>query len=140
MECPRCNRNKSGKGGKLCQKCKDYKKKIYEDKKKRGECGLCERKPRKGFKICDSCREKSKIRQDKLRIEVLYHYGKKCKNCGITDVRVLDLEHIKNNGNVERKKFGKGNGFFLSVKRRKYPKGLQVMCKNCNWLKRLSCI
>ena len=67
------------------------------------------------------------------------HNGKiECKYCGITDIDVLVLDHIEDNGAEHRKQIGisgrssAGTGTYEALKREGYPKGLQVLCANCN--------
>lgn len=76
---------------------------------------------------------------------VLKNYGNelpKCVDCGFNDVRCLEIDHINNDGAKERKKiFGNskmaGGAFYRWLIKNNYPKGYQVLCKNCNWLKYL---
>ena len=63
--------------------------------------------------------------------------GAKCKNCGITDMRVLDLDHLDNNGCQERKKLGGTEKLFFYLIKNNFPPGYQILCRNCNWIKRL---
>lgn len=61
-----------------------------------------------------------------------------CKQCGFRDVRALQLDHIKGNGNKERVRFHSNSA--LIVYYLKHPEEskqkLQVLCANCNWIKR----
>ena len=72
----------------------------------------------------------------KLRKEVIEHYGNKCVRCGINDIRILNIDHIKNNGNQHRQEIG-AYYFPKWLKKNNYPDGYQVLCLNCNWLKHL---
>jgi len=86
--------------------------------------------------------EKRKERA-KLKNEVLNHYsnGKMCcENCGFSDIRALQLDHINNNGAQERKEvFGSrtcaGTTFYRWVRRQGFPVGYGVLCANCNIIK-----
>ena len=75
----------------------------------------------------------------KLRQEVLLHLGSKCSKCGIEDYRVLQIDHINGNGYQEKKQFGRGG--WASVKYYRHilevdGEGYQLLCANCNWIKR----
>lgn len=100
-------------------------------------------------KYCSSsCQTKSKYRYQgeyhknkdrKLRKRVLTFLGDKCIKCGITDFRVLQIDHINGNGYQEQKvnNWGGHNTHryyyhILEVK----GKGYQLLCANCNWVKR----
>jgi hypothetical protein len=80
-----------------------------------------------------------------LKREVLCAYSSnvpKCcwKDCHISDLDLLVLDHIANNGNKERKRLDlRGSvAFYLHLKRHNYPKGYQVLCHNHNYLKELN--
>ena len=70
------------------------------------------------------------------RREVLSRFGDKCTKCGFSDWRALQIDHIHNNGYIERK----------SMTRKQYVNKLltvdpksgeyQLLCANCNWIKR----
>lgn len=89
-------------------------------------------------------KKKSRVRTEKYRQKikeiVIDHYscgGNRCSQCGFCDIRALDIDHINNNGNVERKekKLLGGSTTYLYLIRNKFPEGYQVLCKNCNWIK-----
>lgn len=88
-------------------------------------------------------RRLNKQRYEKYRLKVLTHYGgnpPKCSKCGFDNIDCLEIDHIKNNGAEHRKKLfgsqrGTGTGFYLWLIKNNFPKGYQVLCKNCNWLK-----
>jgi hypothetical protein len=73
----------------------------------------------------------------KIRIEVLQHYGGKCTCCGETELKFLTLDHINGGGNEHRRKIGihSGSLFYRWVRSHNYPDYLQVLCHNCNQAK-----
>lgn len=74
----------------------------------------------------------------KLRIETLIEYGGKCERCGIDDLDVLDIDHIYNDGAIDRKKNLFAYNLYRELKKQGYPKERhQVLCKNCNWKKEI---
>ena len=73
------------------------------------------------------------------RIKVIEHYSKGkncCARCGLSDIRVLDLDHINNNGYEHRKEIGTLN-IIKWILENNFPTGFQILCKNCNWIKEL---
>ena len=69
------------------------------------------------------------------------HYSEgevKCLKCGESDIDVLCLDHINDDGAEHRKKLGisgrgsAGTSTYEALKREGYPEGLQVLCANCN--------
>lgn len=84
------------------------------------------------------------IYRDKVKIEGLSIYSGgdiKCKYCGETDIDVLCLDHIANNGAQHRKECGisgrgtVGANTYETLKKLNWPPGLQVLCANCNMKK-----
>ncbi len=64
--------------------------------------------------------------------------GHKCAKCGFDDFRVLQLDHINGKGGIEIKIYGGTNpmiSYYLKHKEEAKEK-LQVLCANCNWIKR----
>jgi len=61
-----------------------------------------------------------------------------CQKCSFKDVRALHFDHIENDGFIERKKFKGATQemrFYFKYPQKARGK-LQVLCSNCNWLKR----
>jgi len=79
-------------------------------------------------------RERRYIIRQKL-IDIL---GDKCIQCGISDPRVLQIDHINGGGTKEVRHFKNGVNMYMfyindpSIARTK----LQILCANCNWIKR----
>lgn len=93
----------------------------------------------------------SRVREQKqaMRREVVLHLSDeiKCKRCGYTDFRALQIDHINAGGNRERdERKGKGGGglgsqnrfwkLILSLPRDVARAKYQVLCANCNCIKR----
>jgi len=80
----------------------------------------------------------------KAKERVLAHYGKngipQCcwKSCFITDLDMLTLDHINNDGAVRRRRGEpKGHELYWWLKRMGFPKGFQTLCWNHQWKKRI---
>jgi len=75
------------------------------------------------------------------KIEVLGHYSKgtpKCNNCPFNDLDCLDIDHLNNDGARARREGGFGGRRLRAwLKKNNYPKGYQVLCRNCNWKKHI---
>jgi hypothetical protein len=78
---------------------------------------------------------KTKRLQAQLRDQVFTAYGGyKCACCGETERMFLSIDHINNDGNVERKSGayrGSGNAFYGWLRKNGFPPGYQVLCMNC---------
>lgn len=81
--------------------------------------------------------------ETKIKLECFNHYspnGIKCANPynfhkeEITDIRVLQLDHIEGSG--KRQISSITSNFYLWLKRHNFPPGYQILCANCNWIKR----
>lgn len=84
---------------------------------------------------CDICKSNSENRKaySENRERALKKLGLKCVKCGDKRIDVLQIDHINNNGYVERKRLTQ-NGIYTRVFF--YPEDYQLLCANCNWLKR----
>lgn len=79
------------------------------------------------------------------KIEAFKHYSNgeiKCIKCGFTDIRALALDHINNDAMVQKTRINSKNprhvtGYLIyrDLKKMGYPKGYQILCYNCNWIK-----
>lgn len=92
------------------------------------------------IKISMHKREYSRTQRNKLKLEVFTHYSAgtpKCFKCGITDLRVLTLDHPNSDGNKSRTKvLGSQNRagwpYYSWLRAHNYPEKLDVLCFNCH--------
>lgn len=78
------------------------------------------------------CRQNRK----KIRAEMLLSYGGKCNQCGTDNPIVLDIDHVNNDGAVDRKNGLWGWRLYRWLRKNGYPKDrFQLLCRNCNWIK-----
>lgn len=69
-----------------------------------------------------------------MRAEVLEKLGNKCVECGERDRRVLQIDHIDGGGGKEQKTIT-GNRYKYYLEHD--CEGLQILCANCNQLKKI---
>ena len=69
----------------------------------------------------------------KFRLYALMLHGGRCERCGNNDSRVLQLDHINGGGTAHNRKV-KPLGVAKAALRT--PELFQVLCANCNWIKR----
>lgn len=92
-------------------------------------------------------KEKGRLRliekREKSRLEIIQLLGSKCSNpnClvpnGCTDIRCLQIDHINGGGSKERRRIGPHSYYkklFSEIK--SGSKDYQLLCANCNWIKR----
>src|SRR6266850_2117627 len=79
----------------------------------------------------------SQRRRAELRQEVLKALGDRCSRCGFTDWRALQIDHINGGGLIEHQKYS-GSRYHPHVLRsvKRGSKKYQLLCANCNWIKR----
>jgi len=69
----------------------------------------------------------------KLMIEIFSLIGQSCARCGITDKRILQIDHIKGNGYAMRKIVkGTSQYEFMLGHIKKGSEDYQILCANCN--------
>jgi len=133
--CGQCGKEKENKRASLCNTCllKDLDRvmKTYQYRKEHKLCVKCGAIKNNGKAQCDSCLEKRKLRQQRLKITIINHYGGTCQCCQESDISVLVIDHIDDDGASHRKKVGKGN-VYDSIRQQNFPPGFQVLCANCN--------
>jgi hypothetical protein len=97
-------------------------------------------------------RERDRKHTRKVKERLCEIYGKRCanSNCkwrnedgsfGCTDIRILQLDHKQAGGLQSRKKFSGflsgGRAYYLQAIRKPNKKKYQMLCPNCNWIKRI---
>ncbi len=139
--CLRCEKNPL-KSETMCEDCLVKQKATADKRKERykraGNCTKCGVRPLMTAKVCQICNDKEKQRNKKIKDQVFAHYGGyKCICCGETEESFLTIDHINNDGANHRKIAGSGGRFYWWVTRNNYPTGLQILCWNCQWGKRI---
>jgi hypothetical protein len=93
-------------------------------------------KSRKNWKIKNPEKLRDYERKYNLnaREEIWKLLGDECRICGFEDKRALQVDHINGDGYKDRK--------VRSVRKllyqiRKSPERFQILCANCNWIKRI---
>lgn len=61
--------------------------------------------------------------------------GSSCSRCGFSDKRALQIDHINGNGKQDKKKYS-SNSYYLGHILKVNGQGYQILCANCNWIKR----
>lgn len=78
-------------------------------------------------------------RLDNQKRLVYEHYSKSknpvCKKCGFKDIRALSIDHINGKGAEHRRQVGKGNNMHRWLIKNNFPKGYQILCMNCQFIK-----
>lgn len=61
--------------------------------------------------------------------------GNKCVRCGITDIRILTINHLDGNGKAHKEKLGRGYMFYQKlIENPEERKRVELRCMNCNIL------
>lgn len=81
---------------------------------------------------------KDRARKRGFRITIIDYLGNSCCYCGFSDIRALQLDHIIGGGQKEIKKFRTSYSMYkyYSLNLDKAKEKLQVLCANCNWIKK----
>lgn len=83
-------------------------------------------------------REKSQKLRLSKKIKVLRHYSINnkisCVCCGVDNIIMLTIDHIKEDGNKHRCEI-KRTSIYTWLINHDYPEGFQTLCWNCNYAK-----
>jgi hypothetical protein len=134
--CPHCKENKSAeyyyanrraKDGlsSYCKQCQN----VIRRYKRANKLGFYAQKDRDATR--KRMREKIVVRKQLI----LNHYGQQCTRCGFNDIRALSVDHINGDGAKHRKEIPSCNLYEWLIDN-DYPKGFQILCMNCQWIKR----
>jgi hypothetical protein len=80
-------------------------------------------------------------RVQKAKLIAFKHYSPelKCQKCGFTNMRALTIDHMNGNGRKHRIEIGvnsSAGAMYEWLIRNNYPEGYQVLCMNCQFIKR----
>lgn len=119
---------------KICNLCKEIKKidnfparADFGHIKRRSDCRTCINKRTQELWV-------------KTRKEIFDFYGWECKCCGETIKEFMSLDHINNDGFLDKNPNGSkktGKELYLLVKKQGFPNKYQTLCMNCNFAKKL---
>lgn len=70
----------------------------------------------------------------KLRYEILDELGGKCAECGYSDYRALQIDHINGDSAEDKKKTG--SSYYYNIRKQLHTGRYQILCANCNTIKR----
>lgn len=152
---------------KKCYKCKETKSlsKFYKNKNKKDGlstyCKKCDLTYDRDWYIRNPDRDRIRKRNwsrknmnKVLEYEKYYHLTQKiivlqfysdgkmcCKNCNYDEnIDALTIDHINGGGNKISKQYGieRGSRIYHYIIKECFPDGLQVLCMNCQFIKRLN--
>src|ERR1051326_2595201 len=128
--CNQCHRRKVLPHRSLCRKCRQRSRSYSQTHRKQKAVYLQAWKKRNK----DRVRETHLRWRRKRRRDLFKRLGNKCKHCGFSDPRALQIDHKKGGGLREIKSHTSYQTYLLTVWRnlRRY----QLLCANCNWIKR----
>lgn len=94
------------------------------------------------YYLCRDCNAKRlKDYYDKTKLVVYEHYGNECACCGENNILFLSIDHVNNDGHLDRWPSGyrrAGYTLYSKIKTAGFPKTLQLLCMNCNYGKRMN--
>ncbi len=139
--CTKCGNDMQSATSKWCKSCAAKQSKMVMAREKRlvanGLCRKCGKKPfmSKSVSYCAGCYEpvlrRAKAWHKPYLKMVFDHYGRKCACCGETEPMFLTIDHVNNDGNVERKAI-RSNALPKHIVDSGFPKSYQILCYNCN--------
>ena len=139
--CVKCSKP-AANGKSTCQNCLDARNNLRKLLKLQGLCIRCgKNQADNGKTYCIECAKMHSIYYDKKRkgrrLLVIKQYGGKCDICNETNLDLLCIDHINNDGAEHRKQLGGGGDTTYSfLIKNNYPSNCRLLCWNCNEIAR----
>ena len=129
-KCTKCKTNDVPHRGRgLCLLCYDKK------RKKNTKSRATQARYRENHR--DEIRERNRVYHLKNRERMFVLLGGKCCSCGFSDRRALQIDHVNGGGIKERANINTKDFHRHVIKEvKKGSKEYQLLCANCNWIKR----
>lgn len=145
----------------LCKENKDIKEFMLYNSRgteyRKNLCRECEREWQRKHSVTTSVLERKRLWQKRYREkdpdaynakqrlwktakrksdrDTIYKaYGNKCACCGETNPKFFTIDHVNNDGHIERKsgKYTNGSMFYRQIVKDRFPPNYQILCYNCN--------
>jgi hypothetical protein len=105
-----------------------------------GRCTNCGRARDRNGVRCARCHNRLRIAtrlwEKRVRLSLLARYGNACRCCNERRFQFMNLDHVRNDGHIERGRVRNSYKLFHRlVKRRRVDKRYQLLCWNCNLAK-----
>ena len=83
-----------------------------------------------------ACAESSRVCRARVKKAVYALLGDVCVQCGFSDARALNIDHVNGGGSKEGSAIGT-DGIYRKILKMEHPENeYQILCCNCNWIKR----
>ena len=134
---------KAASTGVRCDECLTKSRNLRRARITQELCGRCGQPAIKNQTLClkhsTENKRSGRISKEKLKIETFEAYGGvRCSCCGETELWVLCLDHINNDGWEERARLNNTGGykFYRYLRKLGYPDKdrYRVLCANCNFI------
>lgn len=121
-----------------CDNCRARRKQNGEERNSRGLCRQCDNPKLVDNTYCADCKQYQYDYTRKLRQQVLDRYGNACSCCGETTYEFLAIDHVNDDGNIDRANGIRGPSLIRKIIAENYPDKYQILCHNCNFAKQFS--
>jgi len=145
--CRVCGKREPAAGITRCADCKAQldaaMRRLAARREAAGLCGRCgDNVLEHGYKRCQACIDEGRERHAARKRKVMEAYGGPiCVGCGEDEIRILQIDHVNNNGHQHALKIGNGDyargrsKMYKWLEDNGFPQGFQVLCPNCNMRK-----
>lgn len=87
-------------------------------------------------KYLEADRISSVQRRRRIRDAVIQHLGGRCVKCGFADTRALQIDHVNGGGTKDHTEKKSVSSYYQRVMASAPNKDFQLLCANCNQIKR----
>lgn len=116
-------------------KRREYRRQYYQDNKEKIAKQTKEYHDNHPDLYRKSARKSMGRLYDRRRSAILELLGGTCNKCGFSDERALQIDHVNGGGRDDKARFSSTSIYYKHILEVE-GKGYQLLCANCNWIKR----
>jgi len=118
-----------------CNECRASRLETLRKRNDSGICFYCENSKVKNSKYCAEHELYYNNYLLTLKYKIYSAYGAKCACCGEDEIAFLCVDHVNDDGYVDRSNGIRGNRLYVKIIKENFPEKYQILCHNCNHAK-----
>lgn len=134
-QCVTCGKTLTDESTLTCSGCLAQRISNFDKRNNVGLCRTCNNDKLSDSTYCQKCKDYYYDHSRAFRTKVLNQYGHACACCGESTYEFLTIDHVHNDGHLDRKQGFRGPKLLRKIVAENYPDHYQILCYNCNGAK-----